>query len=353
MTIRWALLGPGRHAERSVVPQMKKAAGAELVAVMSRDRVRGEAFARKHNIAKVHTSLHEVLSDPDVDALYDATPDGLHAQHAIEGAKAGKHSLIEKPLAISVQECEKAIQACRSHGVKLGVVFNQRHEAVHQEARRIVLLGEIGEVMLARVQIPLRTAVPAPAPSPANWRTDRNLRSGGILMSIGDHAYDTLSYLVGQEIEEVSAFTDATRNDSRNERFASMLLRLSKGAVGHAVASSKTPFARQPFEIHGTKGSLIIENSFTYLTGAGEDSAPTLTIINDAGMNIRQFATTECFRLEIEQFNRAIEGKGEPTTPPEDGLRALVITDALYEAVRSGRVASVVNFMPSGRARSA
>jgi len=346
MRVRWALLGPGRHAERSIVPQMKKAAGVELVAVMSRDRARGEDFARKHGIAKVHTSLHEVLSDPDIEALYDATPDGLHAQHAIEGAKAGKHSLIEKPLAISVQECAQAIEACRRHGVKLGVVFNQRHEAVHQEARRMVLKGEIGEVMLAQVQIPLRMTLPVPAPSPANWRTDRNLRAGGILMSIGDHAYDTLSYLLGQDIEQVSAFTDATGNDTRNERVAGMLLRLSKGAVGYAVASSKTPFARRPFEIHGTKGSLMIENSYTYLTGAGEDPTPTLTIINEAGSNIRHFAATECFRLEVEQFNRAIEGKGEPMTPPKEGLRALAISDALYEAIRSGRIASVADFMP-------
>jgi 1,5-anhydro-D-fructose reductase (1,5-anhydro-D-mannitol-forming) len=353
MAVRWALLGPGRHAERSVVPQMKKAAGGELVAVMSRNRARGQAFAQKHGIAKVHTSLHEVLSDPDIDALYHATPDGLHAQHAVEAARAGKHSLIEKPLAISVQECTQAIEACRRHGVKLGVVFNQRHEAVHREARRMVLLGEIGEVMLAQVQIPLRIAAPAPTPSPSNWRTDRNLRSGGILMSIGDHAYDTLSYLVGQDIDEVSAFTDASRKDTRNERVAGMLLRLSMGTVGYAVASSKTPFARRPFEIHGTKGSLIIENSYAYLTGAGEDPTPTLTIINEAGSAIRHFAATECFRLEIEQFNRAIEGQGEPMTPPEDGLRALVITDALYEAMRSGRVANVADFMPNGRARPA
>ena len=346
MTIRWALLGPGRHAERSVVPQLKKAAGTELVAVMSRDRARGEAFARKHGIAKVHTSLDEVLRDRDVDAIYDATPDGLHAQHAIEAAKAGKHALIEKPLAISVQECAEAIEACRRHGVKLGVVFNQRHEAVHQEARRMVLQGEIGEVKLAHVQIPLRPAVPMPAPSATNWRTDPKMRPGGIIVSIGDHAHDTLAYIVGQDIQEVSAFTDATRNDPPNERVAGMLLKLSKGAVGYAAASYTTPFARRPFEIHGTRGSLVIENSYVYLTGAGEDPRPKLTIINEAGSSVRDFASTECFRLEIEQFNRAIEGKGEPMTTPEEGLRALAIAEALYDAVRSGRVARVAEFMP-------
>lgn len=347
MTIRWALLGPGRHAERSVVPQLKQAAGAELVAVMSRDRGRGEAFASKHGIAKVHTSLDDVLSDPGIDALYDATPDGLHAQHAIEAAKAGKHALIEKPLAVSVQECRGAIEACRRHGVTLGVVFNQRHEAVHQEARRMVRDGEIGDVMLAYVQIALPTLVQvAPASAPASWRADPNMRPGGIVRSIGDHAYDTLAYLLGQDIDSVAAFTDATREAPPNERVAGMMLRLSSGAIGFAAASYRTPFARRPFEIHGTKGSLIIENSYAYLTGAGADPRPTLTIVNQAGRVVRPFAPTECFRLEIEQFNRAIAGQGEPMTPPEEGLRALAIAEALYAAARDGRVAKVAAFLP-------
>jgi hypothetical protein len=127
-----------------------------------------------------------------------------------------------------------------------------------------------------------------------------------------------------------------------------MLMKLSKGAIGYASASFATPFARRPFEIHGTKGSLLIENSFAYLT-ASEDPGPKLTIINQAGSSTRDYAPTECFRLEIEQFNRAIEGKGEPMTTAYEGLRALAIGEAFYEAIRGGRVARVAEFMvPTG-----
>jgi len=347
MTIRWALLGPGRHAERIVVPQMIKAAGTEVIAVMSRDRARGEAFARKHGIPKVLTSFDDVLRDRDIDALYDATPDGLHAQHAIEAAKTGRHSLIEKPLAVSIVEGEQVVAAGSRHGVKIGVVFNQRHEEVHQDARRMVLRGEIGEVKLASVQIPLRiTAPPSAGVIAANWRADLKMRSVGIVGSIGDHACDTLAYMLGQEIEEVSAFTDATQNVPPSDRVSGMLMKLSKGAIGYAAASFTTPFARRPFEIHGTKGSLIIENSFAYLTGASEDPRPKLTIINEAGSSTRDYAPTECFRLEIEQFNRAIEGNGEPMTTAYEGLRALAIGEAFYDAIRRGRVARVAEFMP-------
>jgi 1,5-anhydro-D-fructose reductase (1,5-anhydro-D-mannitol-forming) len=344
MTIRWALLGPGRHADRSVVPELKAAAGSELVAVLSRDRARGEAFARKHGIAKVCNSLEEVLRDRGIDALYDATPDGLHAPNAVAAAEAGKHVLVEKPLAISLAAAATAIAACARHGVKLGVVYNQRHEEAHQQARRMVLAGEIGEVVSAQVQLPLVTS--SRNSGVVTWRTDPTMRSGGVATSILDHSWDTLAYLVGQEVDAVSAFTDATRADAHDERIAGMLLRLSKGAIGYAFASFKTPYARRPFEIHGTKGSLVIANSFAYLVGAGADPRPSVELVNEAGSSLRHFAPSPCFRLEVEQFNRAVEGKGEPMTTAAEGLRALAVTAAVYAAVRTGRVEKVVEFMP-------
>jgi 1,5-anhydro-D-fructose reductase (1,5-anhydro-D-mannitol-forming) len=268
--------------------------------------------------------------------------------HAIAAAEAGKHALIEKPLALSVAEAAKAIATSRHHGTKLGVVFNQRHEAVHQEARRLVLEGAIGEVKLIHVQIALRTSISrGGAGAPVTWRTDPQFRAGGIVVSIGDHAYDTLAYLVGQEIEAVSALTDATQSAPSNERVASMLLKLSRGAIGYAVASFVTPFARRPFEIHGTTGTIIIENSYTYLTGAGDDPTPTLTLVNEAGSTARRFPATDSFKLEIEQFNRAIAGKGEPMTPPEQGLRALAIGEAIYAAIESGQMHNVADFLPT------
>ncbi|HLI21523.1 MAG TPA: Gfo/Idh/MocA family oxidoreductase [Stellaceae bacterium] len=342
MTIRWALLGPGRHAGRSVVPAMKHAANTALVAVMSRDRARGEAFAKAHGIPKVHTSLDEVLRDRDIDALYDASPDGLHAADAIAAAEAQKHILVEKPLALSVNEAQGAIEACRRGGVTLGVVFNQRHDAAHQEARRLVLAGAIGELKLAHVQIALRAAMQrSGAAAPVTWRTDPKFRAGGITVSIGDHAYDTLAYITGRQIESVSALSDATQSNPPNERVVSILLKLSGGAIGYAAASYATPFAKRPFELHGTGGTIVIENSYTYLTG-GDDPRPSLTLVNEAGITVRRFPPTDCFRLEIEQFNCAIEGKGAPMTPAAEGLRALAIGGAIYESIRSGRAVAIV-----------
>ncbi|MGH7088104.1 MAG: Gfo/Idh/MocA family protein [Stellaceae bacterium] len=345
MTIRWALAGPGRHAERSVIPGFKRAKSAALAAVVSRDAARGNAVAERHRIPKTYTRFEEMLRDAEIDAVYDATPDGLHAGHIAAAASSGKHILVEKPLAISVAAAAEALAAARRAGVTLGVVFNQRHEAVHVEARRLVAAGAIGEVVLAKVQIPLRVQ-PASQPAPRGWRADPAFRPGGIGWSIGDHAFDTLAYLAGLEIDEVAAFTDATRHDPPDERTAGLLLRLANGAIGYAAASSKTPFGQAPFELHGTKGSILVENSYTYLAGAGADPRPRLTLATAEGTVVRHFAGSDCFRLEIERFTRAIEGKAAPMTSGDEGLRAVAIGEAALAAARTGQVAKVADFLP-------
>jgi 1,5-anhydro-D-fructose reductase (1,5-anhydro-D-mannitol-forming) len=339
MTIGWALLGPGRHADTNVMPQMKKADGAKMVAVLSRDHARGQAFAEKHGFAKVYTSLPELLADSDIHALYDCTPDGFHAANTIAAAKAGKHMLVEKPLAISPQEGEAAIAACRQYGVKLGVVYQQRHEQAIQDARRMIAAGELGDVHLARVQVNLRVASAPPAGG--NWRADPVMRSGGTLMSLGDHAFDIMSYILDQKIEQVVAMTDATQDNPPNERVAGMMMKFSKGTIGHTISSGRVPFARRPIEIHGSLGSLMIGNAFAYLAGADEDARTSVELVNKDGRSVRHYEPTECFRREVEQFGRAIAGTDEPMTSAEDGLYAIRINDLFYETIRSKRIAAV------------
>lgn len=339
MSIRWALLGPGRHADTNVMPQMKKAAGVELVSVLSRERARGEAFAQKHGFAKVHTSLADVLADPDIDALYDCTPDGLHAANAIAAAKAGKHILIEKPLAISPAEAEAAIAACRAAGVQLGVVYQQRHDEAIQQASKLIAEGALGDIHLARVQVNLR--VSAGPPAGGNWRADPDMRSGGSLMSLGDHAFDIVTYILGDRIERVVAMTDATQDSPPNERVAGLMLKLSRGTIVHAVSSGRVPFARCPLEFHGALGSLTVRNPFAYLSGDDGDPRTSLDILTKDGRSVRYFEPTECFRMEVEQFGRAIEGTATPMTSAEDGLRAIRISDLLYDTIRTGRIAEV------------
>lgn len=136
--------------------------------------------------------------------------------------------------------------------------------------------------------------------------------------------------------------TDATRVNARNERVATMLLKFSEGAVGVAAASFKTTYGQRPIEIHGTRGSLILNNTYAYLTGASDDPRPSMEIRTEAGGTTRYFPVSEGFRLEIEQFNRCIEGADSPMTSGEDGLRTHKITEAVYESLRGSRIQRVL-----------
>ena len=339
MAIGWAMLGTGRHPDSNVLPQIKHAADTRLVAIVSRDAARGEQFASKHGFKRSYTTLEAVLHDPEIEAVYDATPDGLHAKNVIEIAKAGKHCLIEKPLGISVQECAAAIKACLENKVTLGVVFQQRHDSVHLATRRLVLEGKIGEPILVRGQL----AFPKRPDSPnrPSWRTDPAMRPGGVVMGAGDHVYDTLGYLIGREITEVSAFSDSSNLETPNERVAGMMLKFYGGCIGWAVASSKTPFAQQPFEIHGTDGSIKVHNTYSFMTGSEEDPRPRLELQNSSGKSVQYFESTPCFKLEIEQFNRSIRGHTEPMTSGAEGMRAQAVTEAVYQAIRIGSTVAV------------
>jgi 1,5-anhydro-D-fructose reductase (1,5-anhydro-D-mannitol-forming) len=344
MAIGWAIFGPGRHAGRNVAPEMAASDDARMVAVIGRDAARSAAFAAAHGFARVHPSLEAALADPEIDAIYDATPDGMHAGNVVACAAAGKHVLVEKPLATTVAEGARAAEAARRAGVMLGVVFNQRHHAVHLEARRLVAAGAIGTVMLARVQLAMPRRTASPPPTGGNWRTDPLMRPHGVASSIGDHAFDTLAWVVGQRIEEVALMTESAGG---REQLAALSLRLSGGAIGHAVASYTMPFAQRPLEIHGTEGSLILRNSYSYLVGPEPDPRPALALINADGREVRHFALTPCFRLEIERFQQAIAGETAPMTPPADALRNLAVTEAAYASLRDGRLARVAEFLPA------
>ena len=141
MSIGWAIISAGDFAESRGAPAINQAQGAELVAVTSRDRGRGEAFAQRHGAETAYTSVEDVLNDSRVDAVYITSPNHLHSLHTAMAANAGKHVLVEKPMSLAVPEGVEMMRVCRQRGVKLGVGFHLRHHPGHIEARRLVSMA--------------------------------------------------------------------------------------------------------------------------------------------------------------------------------------------------------------------
>ena len=144
MTIGWGIVSTGRHPDTKMAPAINAADGASLAAVMSRDMGRAEAFAQKHGSASAYDDLDALLRDPAVDVVYIASPNALHAEQAVRAAEAGKHVLVEKPMALSVDDAQRMIDACDSAGVRLGVGFHLRAHEGHQRLRTLVADGALG-----------------------------------------------------------------------------------------------------------------------------------------------------------------------------------------------------------------
>ena len=141
MALGWALISTGKHADAFIAPAIGLAEDARFVAVYSREQERAEAFACKHGAQVASTSLEALVADSRVDAVFIVSPNFLHASYTKIAAQAGKHVLVEKPMATRIDEAVEIIRTCRSHGVHLGVGFHLRHHPGHQEARRLIAEG--------------------------------------------------------------------------------------------------------------------------------------------------------------------------------------------------------------------
>ena len=215
MAIGWGIVSTGNHTDLKVVPAMSSADDTRVAAVYSRDIGRAEAFANKHDIPRAYDSLDGLLADPQVDAVFISSPNYHHATQTIAAARAGKHVLVEKPMAVSADEAVDMIRTCQDASVKLGVGFHLRHHPGHRRARELIQQGTLGVISLVQGQwcMGVRGTVDPPPRTGLNewWGVPDMIGGASTLMGSGVHVIDLLHYLTGQTIVEVAALTDGRR----------------------------------------------------------------------------------------------------------------------------------------------
>ncbi|NLE76737.1 MAG: Gfo/Idh/MocA family oxidoreductase, partial [Chloroflexi bacterium] len=165
--IRWGVIGAGGFADARSIPGLKQSQSAHLQAVMVRDASRAAALAQKHGAHEAYDTVEALVASPNVDAVYVCTPVDLHPDHVEMAAAAGKHVLCEKPMALTVAQCQQMIETCRRHGVQLAVGYMVRYRPHCQMARRLIDQGRLGRIVAGRAQTVLWHA-----PSPTAWRHD-------------------------------------------------------------------------------------------------------------------------------------------------------------------------------------
>jgi predicted dehydrogenase len=193
-TIRWGIIGCGDVTEVKSGPGFQKAEGSTLVAVMRRDVEKARDYARRHGVARAYDQADDLIHDPDVDAVYIATPPSSHCDLAVRAAAAGKPCLVEKPMALNHAECQRMIGAFAARGVPLWVAYYRRALPRFLIVRDSLFDGAIGQVTSVHVQV----SAPLLSRSDAGWRVDPALSGGGIFFDLASHCFDLLDFLVGR-----------------------------------------------------------------------------------------------------------------------------------------------------------
>lgn len=324
--VGWGLVGLGNIARR-MARAVAVTERASLAHVCSRDAGRAAAFAAEHGAAASSDSFDALLGDPSVDAVYVATPNLLHAEQAIRALEAGKHVLVEKPMALTLAEGEAIVAAARAADRRLGLGFHLRYHPAHREMRRRVQAGEAGEVVYVTAEWGSNPTMPDDL-----WHIDPKLAGFGSLGGIGVHMLDLVPWLVDDVVTEVVAFDDRARYGAM-EYLTLATLRFARGAHAHVVCSRRLPYSTQSVTLFGSeerlegRGTLGIEPvGELRVTGAGGSAALPL-------------ALSDLYELEAQAFTDAVLG-GEPfAASGEDGLRSMALLEAIQAAAGGGAVA--------------
>ena len=322
--IRWGIIGAGNVAEFKSGPALMQAPGSTVVAVMRREAEKARDFALRHGVPRWYTDVDALLADPEVDAVYVASPHHLHLAHVTRAAQAGKAILCEKPVGTSTAEAQAAVAVCRAASVSLSVAYYRRYWPVVQEMHRLLADGAIGEVVQARVQL-ADQYVPDPQRA---WLTEPEQAGGGALANAGSHWIDLIRYLLG-DVVEVTAACSEHFGGFRTEDTIGAQMRMATEALVSLNVTLCSPAAVNEFDIAGTGGRLF----------AGPLSDGRLVLQRGAREPEElRFTRTGAAHLElVTEIVRSLAAGETSPVPGEEAVVVWQIMAAAYAACREQR----------------
>ncbi|MCZ6678266.1 MAG: Gfo/Idh/MocA family oxidoreductase [Candidatus Poribacteria bacterium] len=321
MTLKWGVLGAGSVAQRRAIPAINKAKGATLHAVLSRDAERASRIATEHEAKKYYTTVEDLLSDPELDAVYISTPVYLHCEQVIQASERGFHVLCDKPMGMNPEECQRMIDACEANGVHLQICFLFRFHSCFQQIRNWVKAGHFGQIVQGRMPILKPFQIDKGA-----WRGNPELGGGGCLMDLGAHSVDLLRYIIG-EVSEVSAFCNSTIHHYDVEETGTILMRFENGAQAVTDTSFSAAGCDLVLEIYGTDGWVLVYN----------DEGWKIKTFLDGQANLIPSQYEDLYQFQFEHFARCVAEDEQPIATGFDGLRTNQILAAAYESDRTGK----------------
>jgi predicted dehydrogenase len=323
-----AVVGIGGVSVRDVFPALKRSNHCRLAGLVSSDAGKLQEMGKRFDVPAngqfTYDKFDSIADNPDIDLVYIALPNALHAEYTIRAAAAGKHVLCEKPMAVTVAECEAMIEACNKARKTLAIAYRLHYSPHHKEMVRSLRAMEFGRVQIIRADIgyPLK-------PDDAGWRLKRSLAGGGVLLEQGVYPVNAARIMVGEDPVEVLGYetkSDTTRFAEVDETVA-WSMRFANGTVAHCAASYTVP--ANHIWAGGPSGWFELDDAFS----VGDIEAQT----SKGSIRIGQ---VDQFGLQVDHVSRLIQD-GKPPDPgisAEDGLRDVRIINAIYESIQARRV---------------
>ncbi len=317
--LAWGLIGCGDISEKRVAPALRDLPNCDFAAVNRARFELAEPFAREFGAGKWYRTSSELISDEQIEAVYIASPVNLHCPQTIKAAESGKHILCEKPMGMTVAECDKMIYACKTNNVKIGIAYYRHFYPVIEHIKEIIHSGEIGKPVFAQIN-----AFEYFNPEPADhryWFMKKEQAGGGPMFDFGCHRIEVLQNIFGK-IKFTKGFPDTLEFDREVEDTATAFFRFESGsnAVLNVTHAAYEP--QDTLDVFGTKGSIHIP------------------VLNNGTMDI---ITEDSERIErhpphfnihqplINDFTKAVLENREPKVTGNIGREVAVIEEMIFK----------------------
>jgi len=324
MSCNWGILGAGAVTTNATLPAMQRSCNGRVLALASRDLARAQALAKQWGVERVYTEYQALLADPQIDAVYIALPNHLHAHWTEQAALAGKHVLCEKPLASSAGEARQMLDRCQQARVQLMEAAMYRFHPRMQRLQEVVASGELGSLRL------LHSAFSFPFKAQANYRQTRAY-GGGALLDVGCYCANALCWVHGGPPVATHALT-SYREAGGIDLESSAILRFAGGSLGHLQCSFLAA-EYQMLEIVGEQGALLAPLAFT----AWREDATLLRFQQGRQSREEHFAPADPYQLMVEHFVQALDNEVPLAYPPGEALWTMEVLDAIGACQEPGQ----------------
>ncbi len=318
--INIGMTGFGSFADRTLAPGLAESKIAKLVALQKRDRARAEQAAKKWK-CKAFTNPAELIRDPEVHAIYAAGLNSTRCAETILAAEAGKHVLVEKPMAMNTAECIRMIDACKANNVKLMVAQHVRFSPIIQKVREIIQSGWIGDVNMIHSEFMFNGER-----SDRTWLFDRRLAGGGPVFDVAVHCIDTIRYILRDEVVKITSILNPQPTSVDTERSSVITMQFKKGTLASVATSFEAGCLQVMLKVSGSKGYISVDG-FTFSKFNGLIILKTTTEDGTESTKNFEIPVGDLYTAEIDHFAECILKDKPCLISGEEGLANQRILD--------------------------